>query len=431
MDILIAPWGNPTNWSSIKYKFGNLEKISSSSLNILQEHIKPDYTIILASDTLASNGSNYIEIKENAKKLILNHIEKFNINPENTKVFILSGIGKFNNIIFIGKAEDYYYSLIYQLVNFLLKNLRKNINQVNFHLDITHGINYMPVLVYRAIKELTEILAFFYKVNLNVYNADPAILTENVKELNVNVIEQTKIIPNPLKYKATGKSIINKLENNKNFIEDLKKLNKKLTNDIKHKDISAFIGAIYNGLPLALYTFFPIINKLKEYIDTAFKLYEKYIYIEDKEKLLINKIAYFTFDFRIYLFTYFFANLFLKKELIKNRKYEVSLTEIINVKDKFFNFNEKIKISLDREIHDLKSTVKNSKLELNKFYKLNELKGIQDNEPSNRNFLAHSGFEYKSILIKVLDGENKDIVIKYRDEYISGLIKNLCVKGLQ
>ncbi|RUM60469.1 MAG: TIGR01897 family CRISPR-associated protein [Persephonella sp.] len=289
----------------------------------------------------------------------------------------------------------------------------------------------MPVLVYRAIKELTEILAFFYEVNLTVYNTDPAIPIKNVKELNVNVIEQTKIIPNPLKYKATGKSIINKLENNENFIEDLKKLNKKLTDDIKHKDISAFIGAIYNGLPLALYTFFPIINELEKYIDTAFKLYEKYIYIENKEKLLINKITYFTFNFRIYLFTYFFANLFLKKELIENRKSEVSLKEIINVKDKFFNFNEKIKLSIDREIHDLKSTVKNSKLELNKFYKLNELKGIQDNEPSNRNFLAHSGFEYKSILIKVLDGENKDIVIKYRDEYISGLIKNLCVKGLQ
>jgi len=113
MDILIAPWGNPTNWSSINYKFGNLKKTSNSSLDILQEHIEPDYTIILASDTLASSGSNYTEIKENAKKLILEYIEKFNINSNNTEVFILSGIGRFNNIIFKGKAEDYYYSLIF------------------------------------------------------------------------------------------------------------------------------------------------------------------------------------------------------------------------------------------------------------------------------------------------------------------------------
>ena len=178
MKLLIAPWGNPEAWDKVTYIYNDYRKESYTSLHILQHVLKPDYTIIIALDTLAKDGNNYEEILNDAENIIWSYARIFCIiNP---KIIIAPGVGEFidrclnKRKSFKGSMKDYYAYIIYKLTEIFSEILmKKDINRIEVHLDLTHGINYMPTLTYRAIRELLGIISIVKDVTLKVYNSDP------------------------------------------------------------------------------------------------------------------------------------------------------------------------------------------------------------------------------------------------------------------
>jgi len=51
--LIVAPWGNPSGWQDVTYRFGDVEDRSNSSLKVINDYIQPKKTIIIGLDTLA------------------------------------------------------------------------------------------------------------------------------------------------------------------------------------------------------------------------------------------------------------------------------------------------------------------------------------------------------------------------------------------
>jgi CRISPR-associated protein Csx1 len=424
MKILIAPWGDPANWKETTYAFEDRKVKSYSSLKILQEVINPDETIIIAADTLAQEGNTYEEIKTNAKNKIDEFAKKFHIN--NYKVQILPGVGHFKTqkeSHFYGNTQDYYYASLYNFV-MLLKNM--DFPKLEVHLDITHGVNYMPVLIYRALRELLSNIALFFDVKLKVYNTDPSVPFNLLEETKINIIEDTKILPNPFREKAENNKLLNtsKLKNEKNKELNIY-LGKYRDSSINPYSISAFIGSVYNGFPLGIFTFFPEVDTLEEYIKRNYEVFENEIEVNSEDKFFINRKVSLNKNFKVYIFTYLISYLLKKKCIVKYAQKEVSLFQLEILESKFFKFDERLEVSIDKELTDLKN-----KLLCYPDFNWQSLNSILNdkvvNDINKRNFFAHAGLEYNAVEVKK---ENENIYLRYREKFLETIAKQ-CKVGL-
>ena len=387
MKLLIAPWGNPGTWNEVTYEFDKKKVKSKTPLKILQESINPDKTIIIGLDTLAEKGRDYQEVKTNAEEKIKKYADEFRLTKD--EVLVAPGIGTFPNGAFHGDALDYYYYIIAKIS---LKLLENHEDALSLHLDLTHGINYSAILTYRAIKEIIEIFSIFKKVDFKAYNADPSIQGV-AKKLFINVVEDSVPIPTPFTEKITQKRPLEPInlspEESKELFEDKLKSIKEINNSW----LSAFIGALYNGLPLALFRFYPERDKLKETIFAVLDSYEEYVEVKNRNKLEVVKRVKMKKDFKVYVFAYVIATLLNELKLISSQKKEVRLDEIENLKKGLFKFDERFKIRIEDDIYTLEKDLKGKEIKCWKVY--NELLGRNIGEPDKRNFLAHSGFEKK------------------------------------
>ena len=200
--ILISPWGDPRQWSDVTYIYDNVKLKSKTSLKILQQRLQPEKTLIIGLDTLAKEGSNYSELKKDAETLLEESVKEFGLG--NTEILIAPGKGDFFNGTFEGNMMDYYYYTLWKLSEMLIGD---NIPE-EIHLDLTHGINFMPVLTYRAVKQVLGVLGIFKRdIKLRVYNADPFV--PNVTgELSINMVEDSTVIPTPFKSKVKDYRIV-------------------------------------------------------------------------------------------------------------------------------------------------------------------------------------------------------------------------------
>ncbi len=425
MKILVAPWGDPAGWRETKYEYDNKTIKSSSSLKILQEVINPDNTIIVASDTLGQEGTTYNEVRKNAENKVKKYAQDFGIS--NFDVEILPGVGHFQDrntrkeAHFYGNAQDYYYSFLYRFIK-RFKNLKTP--QIEVHLDITHGVNYMPVLVYKGLIELLGNLALYSEIKLVVYNTDPAFPFNLLEKTKINVIEKTSILPNPLREKSINNELIDtkKLENSKR-IQINKNLSKLIQKSITYNSISAFLGSIFNGLPLGVFTFFPDLTALENFINENYSIFEKNIYVEETENILnVNRLISLNRNFKVYSFA-LFHSYFLTD--IVNHKTEVSLYDLKKLNNDFFSYDKKLEVLIDKELTDLKDKL--SSLESKTYQVLNTIiHNKAFNEIDQRNFLAHAGLEYNSIEVKK---EDEDILIKYRENLLNTVVQ-FCQTGL-
>jgi len=429
LKILIAPWGEPTGWQETTYVFNDKKLKSKSSLKLLKQEINPDYTIVLASDTLAVEGQNYNEVKESALKKIEKFLKENDI--ENINIFILPGVGKFQDkitkkaIYFKEKPTNYYYSLIFQLNSFFIKNLNlKEANTIEVYLDITHGINYMTVMTYRALQEILSILSMFLQVSLTVYNTDPAMPFSLASEIEINKIENSKIFSIPIRNIAKKKDLVSF---NEKYREDIFSLRNQ---EINLEEINAFIGSVFNGLPLAVYTFFPNIDSLKNIVEKSYELLEKATSVKNDDLLEVERELNLNENFKIFTMVLLLSFLMKEKLFISERKKEISFEDLEFLKDNLFRFDNRVKNFLDNEIgYNLKEKIssfkENSKLS-DEWKQLSDLLGQKQGIPHERNFLAHGGFEYNAVLVKE---KNKKILFKYKDEFLE-TIRDYCQKGL-
>lgn len=429
MNILIAPWGDPENWNEVTYKFDDFECRSKSSITPLVNVIKPDLTVIIALDTLAKTGDSYEELINETKNKIEENL-KFVLNSSNLKgskeIIVAPGVGEFQNAVFKGKMSDFYAYLLFKLSQLI------PCDDVTFHIDLTHGINYTPALTYRAAREIAGIMAVTNEIRILVYNSEP--YTADLEELKIHVVEDSEVKPEPCQEKMRSDKLLdaNDLspQNRKMvFRDELKEIREK----IDYMETNAFLSSVVNGLPLTLYTFFPNIADLENSLKNSVDVFRRYIHVSEEEKVIVKRQLSFNNDFTTCTKAYLTARI-----LGVSRKAEVTIEELDKVRVRAFSKVKKLNsmISVDlKGPSGLERTIEDAIAEnkdLNRWKLLSELMGGDMQEAEFRNFLAHSGLERNITEVKfgkdALGGGVTKAILRYSEK---DKAKKLALKGME
>ncbi|OAG26929.1 CRISPR-associated CARF protein Csx1 [Thermodesulfatator autotrophicus] len=421
--VLIAPWGNPFSWKEVSYSFNDRQLYSKTSLSILVNELKPDHIWILVGDSLAkdlNNKENYHNLKKDVEERMKNFLcDNFSEDIlGKVRIFVLPGTGYFPNGVFRGQIIDYYYRLIYELsLNF--SNVSFN-EKLEVHLDLTHGLNFMPVLTYKAVKEILQVISLFKDIQFVAHNADPFSSNMSDMTLHIHEVENIKIthlFPALSPYKP---------EENDKFFE-------KLVIDVNDKKIKAvdknwlkqvltFLGGGVFGLPLVLTTFFVPSKEINSHLEEAIKEYEDKISIYQNT---IKKEAKLTPLFRILSLIYLFSK-FLENDLSfiskSDSKSEISLKDFKTLYDKIFKQNILFKNVIGKEIKSLESLENIS----DQWECWNKIENKKCDSIDPRNFFAHAGLEKNAVQLRISNSEKQ---LRY-DPTKQKNIKNFVLKTL-
>ncbi|MEN3045253.1 MAG: CRISPR-associated CARF protein Csx1 [Candidatus Hydrothermales bacterium] len=414
MKILISTWGNPLNWNIVKYKYKKSEKEIEDPLPLIKEEEKIDKIIIISLDTLADEKIGtlthicYNGLKKQAERIIENFcIAKLNCPPD--KIIISYGVGEFNKTKFIGNAMDYYYSIFKELSLTLKEWLESSSSQkLKIFLDISHGINFLPVLTYRALREVLQILAYSFEIELTVLNSDTYIRSAKPSQLNVNVIEKIKILPKLTVYYSNQKII-------KPFTHLKEKEKQKIGKDLFTQslelpdEIFCFLSSYIYALPVFVTSYMPSYNTLKAIIDKISKVFERYISIDHTSacKIKIIRNTEFTINFEN-LIKAFLVSWLLSSKCFGRQK-DISLKKIKYLNENIWRNKFPVESNrIDVEIHKIQEVDELTE-EYQPYFKL--LGKDEGKNIDKRNFFSHAGFEHNVIQIK------KEIIITINPNY--------------
>ncbi|AAC06670.1 CRISPR-associated CARF protein Csx1 [Aquifex aeolicus] len=430
--VVIAPWGDPTNWQRVKYSYNDHEDKYPSATGIIIKAEKPDSVILVCPDSLAEKRIPYKEIKiqcsgnlsdktqgnlpfenyEEIKSKVENKIKDFfskNINfHKKPDVIISYSFGSYNTLEFEGQAEDFFAGVLKGLVYKFTEYLEKGIpEKIEIILDVSHGINYTTVMTYEAVRTLAQLLAYFTEVSLKVLNADPVIGRNIQKPLRINEIEYySSIFPNLVVYRIKKEDkeceqILEAYDDSINEIGDNMKLERE----------HIFLSAIIHGTPLYILTYMPSSKDLKAKIDNAAGYYEKNIIIENEigeKKIKVKRKLRFTENYITMLKAYFLSFILEKKGFSK--KEEVLLEDINKLNEMIFREFPVLKHRISKETNNINERRDNIPEDFLIYREINR-RGNRDFE--ERNFFAHAGFEYNSVMLKK---DDKDIILKVNEQ---------------
>lgn len=414
MKILIAVWGNPEGWREIEYEYKEQSEKAKSTINLIKRVENPNKTVIICVDTLADNcvqsNPSYSEIKNIAESVVKNFcLSQFNFEPD--KIIVSYGVGEFNNTIFIGNAQDFYYEVLKELAFFfgdVVRNLKEEKEnegeqeKIEVILDITHGINYMPTLTYRVLREILQILAYTYDVKLKVLNSDP--YTNQAKKLNINVIEETRIIPNLTAYRSDRRPIEPRKEHQK-YGQIIHNLLRQINYD--KRKIHVFLSAFIHAMPVFIISYLMNSRDMENLVNWISQEFEKFIMINKNQKIIVERNLEYRIEFENLIKTYLVSSILEAKGF--SCKVDIPLTDIQQLKDKVFNKLEIESNRIDKEIGDI-NDLENLQYDYKVYAELigkRVLDGID-----KRNFFAHAGFEYNAIELRKI---NDNIEVRIRE----------------
>jgi len=459
--FLIATWGNPWrvfdererrwkdfSWNPITYqllKDSAHESVESrSSLRLLYEYIKADRNIIIVADTVAFKcEKKYEDLKRHVRSMYEDFIEReLGLRSRDFTIVVAPGVGRFNNGEFIGRAFDFYAIVFYELAKIFYESISK-LEEIEIHLDLTHGINFMPVLTHKAVREIGEILALMSKnVRLVTYNSEPYV--RGIERLNIHVIEDVRARPTPPQklisrhFRPLNIDVLGKDLDKRRFFEEVDNILGSIEGDgeglrlklskLKSRlgsKLNALLGALVNGLPLVLYTFYVSHQDIYTALKQLVKLYEGNIDIECNGtcEIKVERKCYFTSDFislvKILLVTKILSLLGVEK------KGEVSLEELDSLREKLFTYSKRLDIMISNDLNEIRETIgKSNTRSLKDWRYLKDIFGGGGFDV--RNFLAHSGLECNITKVKV----NTSIKLKYDEEQYNVILNN-SIRGLE
>jgi len=314
MKFLFASWGYPYNWGYAHYSFKQKRLCSKTTLPILAKTIQPDRIDIFGTDSVLGDhriAQTYNKIKELetyseliniAKKSFEEYIANSTVIEENEhqhnlkdllnqyevqyEVHILPNVGtyyknqNFGGISFKGHPNDFKISLYWKLYKVLKEYTDKE--SYKFFIDLTHGLNYMPVFVQRVIFRIAELIRLVKPVSITSLNSEPYPIGYSCHDEkpyeeclnqcpNLEIFEIEKISLKKIlgaKAYSAGESLQDVLNNLKNKAqlseEDLKTVRESLV----------FLSAVLNGCPAVLYLYFPKLNELEKIVEKIFQKYK-------------------------------------------------------------------------------------------------------------------------------------------------------------
>ena len=450
----------------VKYHFeldGQVYTLESrTTLPLIYNVIRPDKTMVIVQDTVVYKVLNdYSRLVGHVKSLYESFLDE--VYPElkgRVDIIVAPGIGNFKNSVlengnirvlefkFKGLLQDFYSYMLAEISKRIIELCSEHSSEgIELHLDLTHGINYMPTLTYRAVREIANILSWGREVTLKVYNSEPYV--QGVKDYNIHVVEDSKILPVAYTKAIDGPRIkpLKILTTRRGGVEGLFREVGEIVGKVNVRELNAFIGSVANGLPLTLYTLYPDIKTLREVIDETLSLYRRYTIltpISDDNVVVEHKVA-FREHFNILVGVWALASIL---EGYISRKNIISLRDVKRVTKHILGRNEKLRSMISRDIHELEGKIVSYKSamggvfdwsplytlftheygktvnELERECSLNELRRVRDK--FRRNFLAHSGFEKCVTMVKC---ENGKVYFKYREDTLD-LILDAASRGL-
>ncbi len=193
--LVLAPWGDPRNWFYARYKLdgGDSDYVESfTSLSLIASVLKGfgGRSVVLGLDTVGFNRGkpgSYRELVEWARE----EYERY-LCGVGASVWILPGTIYLyrDGLKLSGAVGDYYYTLIARLSLHLFGTERNGAVEEPpeaFAVDLSHGINYMPVYTLMAAREIAGLSALVRTamgvegrhgmgaVELRAYNSDPIV----------------------------------------------------------------------------------------------------------------------------------------------------------------------------------------------------------------------------------------------------------------
>ncbi|MEM2165465.1 MAG: CRISPR-associated CARF protein Csx1 [Candidatus Bathyarchaeia archaeon] len=429
--VLISTLGEPSSWDPVNYIYEGSSFFGRSILPILLDRAdpRPDIAIAIILDTTVDKVvSSYDELISEVLSKYNRFLKEIGLYENLVKFIVAPGVGRFRLakdkdvfFNFIGRLGDYHPYIIYELSK-IFANTDPNIT---IHLDLTHGINFMPSLTLLAVREIASILALTRRnVRFKIYNAEPYI--RNVtSELNIHIVEDSSavieydLVPLGAKGKCIplqrySKDYIYKEEDLRMLISKCEKMRYKL---------NAFLSSIFNGLPLALYTFYPDVTELESTIEKIVEIWRENISVtSDGKEIYVKRNLSFGEDFAKLTQIWLIA-----KTLNLYKRIEVSYEELDSLRESFFSiFSKKIDGMISRDLYRVKEDVKKRREKCRDWVKLCAIYEEHKNF-TTRDFLAHSGLEMNVTEVKY---EGQSIMLRYAKDEIRKVI-NGCLHGLQ
>jgi len=391
MRILVVSWGDFERWKEIRYRFGDETSVGPSTLPILQKVLRPDWTVIILPDTLGRDFGSVEALREDVRNRVMDFLERIGAGRE-VDIVIVPGIGEFAHGTFRGSAMDAYHYLLHRLSEIIPPQ-----RDLDVHFDSTHGLNYITLLAYRALKELLGISAITNEVTFTVYNSDP-LVPKVSRELTINTIEKTRVSPGPLNRPCPGASELLRpaeiegsrlatMERNYGIPEGVHKIKPWL---------DAWIGSVFFGLPLVFLEEFNDVNSLEELIEKTVALWSSGIEVAPRK---VTRRIGFNGGFSTIV-----KAAFQMKVLDRFRKVApFTLEDLYDVSSGIFRGSTRARINTeigkieDEAIAYMERGETTDWIPLREF--LNYSRANVQIKP--RNFLAHAGFEANVTEVKI------------------------------
>uniref|UniRef100_A0A7C2VGK8 TIGR01897 family CRISPR-associated protein n=1 Tax=Hydrogenobacter sp. TaxID=2152829 RepID=A0A7C2VGK8_9AQUI len=412
--ILVAIWGNFSAWKDANYRYKNKIYTSSTTLPLLLDTIKPNYTYIILADTLMDKYDNIFtyqeglaRIKNEAGAFIKEKIRSYptKLKEDNINILILPAVGTFSRSRFVGNPNNFYALVYFELARNILRNLGSKLAFISennkpcleLYLDITHGLNFMTMMTYRAVKDILQIIAYFCNVRLIVLNSDPLVGSGNI-DLNINEIEKINVIPAFNFYRYSDTMLLIPSPSGHEGVNALTK---------RMDRLYAFCSAFLHGLPVYMYYFY---EKPKEdEIENIVKLFYDHIKVNVNGTFEVIQGLNFGESFISLLQGFLLSNL-----LMVNAKDDgvVKMDDIERIKG-IFKHSRTILQRLERELGKIKRVRIGSEFKDYRFYA--EANYSPNDNFDGRNFFAHCGFVHNLIELK---REGNTIFIKPKQRFI-------------
>lgn len=419
--VLITTWGSPWKnfidrrrgyseyrWAEVKYRLlgTDEEVISRSSLPLMLNYLRPDKVVIIVLDTVAYKLSSYKELINHVRDMYEDFIiNELGIKLSSIDIVVAPGVGKFPNGVFIGSASDYRSFILYKLSKVINELLSKGlVNDLELHLDLTHGINFMPALTYSVVKELASILqVFLSRVRLVTYNAEPYV--GSIKELNIHVIEDLMKFPWPTYSLINPKQIFSKHNLSNEECRNLDVKIRELSSNYELiQRLTCVVAGIEYGLPLTIYSFLIDDGSDWNLIHSLIQVYLAYVRTDYDEGLVVNRRLGLGSSF-YELVKAVLTNSLINKLGIKQVT-EVSIDKLDELRKLLFSCNHLMDVRISKDLHQIKEGIKGNRL--HKWTLLSKVLG--SGTVDIRNFISHSGLLSDLVEVRV---SNDEILLRY------------------
>jgi len=353
---------------------------------------------VILPDTLTESFEDYEAAVKYVKSEGYSFLRKLGV--KDVEIIVAPGSGSFQNGRFIGDLMDFYNIVLYELSAKLPKN------DLEDHLDVTHGLNYMTLMTYRVVREILEIMGICKKVSLIVYNSEPPIQGQIT---NIHVVEEAKSLSKPLNDYISSKTYLLDLYAIEKTEENYRKLNEEglhfSKSIVKHhrKVWNAWIASLYFGFPLVFTTFFPEPDEVKRVIDDTLRVYKNHIEVKSNT---IKRNLKFGNEFKTVLKLHLLINV-----VPEIKKKALSIQEIREIGEKILD--QKVKAFLERELNSIeKEAIDCSNRNITFDWKPLKflLKTPMGEEVIKRNFMAHAGLECNITEVKLEKANSREEV---------------------